>query len=108
MEMRMDTETQQRTDRLFTARRYIFDEGDCDDTNSNSYPNALEVCDGVDNDCDGNTPMSESDQDQDGYVICEIDAGGWLGSNNVIGGGDSSRHGSTHQSGCHRGLLQRL
>jgi hypothetical protein len=28
-------------------------QGDCDDTNSNIYPNANEVCDGVDNDCDG-------------------------------------------------------
>ena len=28
-------------------------EGDCDDTDSNIYPNANEVCDGVDNNCDG-------------------------------------------------------
>ena len=28
---------------------------DCDDTNANVYPGALEVCDGRDNNCDGNT-----------------------------------------------------
>ena len=26
---------------------------DCDDTNSNTYPDAVEVCDGIDNNCDG-------------------------------------------------------
>ena len=26
---------------------------DCDDTNPNTYPAAVEICDMVDNDCDG-------------------------------------------------------
>ncbi len=32
---------------------YIADGGDCDDTNRRVNPSASEVCDGVDNDCDG-------------------------------------------------------
>ena len=31
-------------------------DGDCDDTESESYPGNLEVCDGIDNDCDSSTP----------------------------------------------------
>ena len=34
---------------------YTVDSTDCDDTNSAVNPGATEVCDGVDNDCDGNT-----------------------------------------------------
>lgn len=32
---------------------------DCDDTNPSIHPNATEVCDSVDNDCDGNVDNSE-------------------------------------------------
>ncbi|MEL6349175.1 MAG: putative metal-binding motif-containing protein [Myxococcota bacterium] len=31
------------------------DNTDCDDTNAGSYPGGVEICDGLDNNCDGNT-----------------------------------------------------
>lgn len=33
---------------------YVANNTDCDDTNPATYPNAVEVCDGFDNNCDGN------------------------------------------------------
>lgn len=47
--------------------------GDCDDDAATVYPGAEEVCDGKDNDCDGNVPANEFDLDADGYRICEND-----------------------------------
>ena len=32
---------------------YTVTDGDCDDRNAVVFPEAIEVCDGVDNDCDG-------------------------------------------------------
>lgn len=42
--------------------------GDCDDKAPTTYPGALDVCDGVDNDCDGG--VDNFDADKDGYPAC--------------------------------------
>ncbi len=46
-------------------------EDDCDDDDANSFPGAVDVCDGVDNDCDGiadnNPPIWYLDSDDDQF-----------------------------------------
>jgi hypothetical protein len=35
-------------------------DGDCDDSNADIFPGAEEICDRVDNDCDGDTACGEA------------------------------------------------
>jgi len=60
---------------------------DCNDSYSAINPGASEACDGVDTDCSGGgVPASETDDDSDGYVECDI-TGSWYGGT-ITGGGD--------------------
>ncbi len=66
--------TEDTTDSCAQPDGYILQAGDCDDTNPDINPGATEVCDGVDNDCDGNADDDAVDAatwywdvDRDGY-----------------------------------------
>jgi len=61
---------------------YVTDAGDCDDSNAAIAPEAIEICDSLDNDCDGLTddqdpevegrPTWYLDNDEDGYGTSRI------------------------------------
>ena len=73
----------------FNARTFIEDpnhdydgdghtevEGDCNDNQPNAYPNAVEKCDGFDNNCDGNIDESTAEDAQVWYADGDGDSFG--------------------------------
>ncbi len=46
---------------------------DCNNNDEDVYPGAVEVCEGKDNDCDGQGGPGEIDADLDGWMVCEAD-----------------------------------
>ncbi len=48
-------------------------DGDCDDGEAAAFPGGIEICDGIDNNCDGSLSATEVDDDGDGSMVCEGD-----------------------------------
>jgi len=48
-------------------------DNDCDDRDATRFPGQPELCDGLDNDCDGLLPVGEGDLDLDGALGCSDD-----------------------------------
>ena len=69
------------------------DQGDCDDRDMFTFDGAPEMCDGIDNDCDGSPDPNEEDNDGDGYMACEECNDAWAtvypGAPEVCDGMDS-------------------
>ncbi len=56
---------------------FTVDQGDCDDQDNTVYPNAPEVCDGVDNDCNGLLDISWGANEEMQKVYSDADGDGF-------------------------------
>ncbi len=55
---------------------YIGDDSDCDDADGAVNPDAIEVCDAIDNDCDASTDEADADDAQTWYADADLDTFG--------------------------------
>ena len=58
-----------------TAVGFAETDGDCDDTDATIYPGANEICDGLDNDCDGDEDEAGAEGESTWYA--DADGDGW-------------------------------
>lgn len=52
---------------------WLLSSTDCRDANPAVFPGAAETCDGLDTDCNGIVPATETDDDGDGFAECQGD-----------------------------------
>ncbi len=76
--------------------------GDCNDLAAQVYPGAPEICDGLDDDCDGVIPEDEADADGDGQMVCEGDCDDgnpaiYVGENEICDGLDNDCNPATDE-----------
>ena len=67
------------SDKCEQPNGYVADSTDCCDSDATVYPGAEDLCDGIDNACDGSIMAGEADADGDGFYSC-------------VGGGDCDDH----------------
>jgi hypothetical protein len=76
---------------------------DCNDSDPNTHPGAIERCDGNDNSCAGAVPLDERDPDADGYVSCAGFSDTQGDNPSLLGGGDCDpADASTHPGAAFR------
>ncbi|MEW4925758.1 CARDB domain-containing protein [Algibacter sp. 2305UL17-15] len=63
---------------------YVTDNTDCDDTKNTVYPGAPEICDGLDNDCDGLTDDNDPDLIAPTTWYADFDTDGFGDPNNAL------------------------